>query len=368
LTTDTLSSPSDVPLLRRSLDLWRDLDAEYRAAPTSLPVLYLAGGLMIGRRDSTVITGTLASIEAHKLPHQVLSAHEISARWPVFQPAADEIGVFEETAGYLIPENCIAAHLERAEANGADLRFEEKMISWDLVNGGDGDGDGETSLYRITTSKGSYLTKKLVLSVGAWAPEIYGGMLQGSSSSSASQPVSSALSPLKLHVERRVMYWFEPQQSSTTALKGDGFGDIPIYIWDLGSSCGAFYGFPREKTNSAEYGKDCCAMDEAVGVKVAIHVLGNDNDSGGSDSGNAITEGQGHGRGRGQVECTPDNVDRSVSDVEIDQVLYSIVHVEMNHRTHLLTCVNHRTILIYTLPMLYADEGSTQRSDPSARR
>jgi hypothetical protein len=37
-----------------------------------------------------------------------------------------------------------------------------------------------------------FRTKKLVLSVGAWAPEIYGGDILDN-----------------LHVERRVLYWFK---------------------------------------------------------------------------------------------------------------------------------------------------------------
>lgn len=35
--------------------------------------------------------------------------------------------------------------------------------------------------------------KKIVLSVGAWAPQLYGSHI-----------------PLPLHVERRVLFWFEP--------------------------------------------------------------------------------------------------------------------------------------------------------------
>jgi FAD dependent oxidoreductase len=305
---------------------------------------------MIGRRDSTVITGTLASIQAHNLPHQVLSAEDVSARWPVFQPAVDEIGVYEETAGYLVPENCIAAHLDRAEANGADLRFEEKMVSWSAVDG----REGEARLYRITTSKGSYLTKKLILSVGAWAPEIYGGLLLGqgeerrvkgdpslspsSSSLSTGASLSTAsTSPLELHVERRVMYWLEPQQQNSTAAlhgDGDGFGDIPIYIWDLGKSSGAFYGFPREKTDKNN-------RSDTIGVKVAIHVNGDGNDR---VSGSVSAEGAA-GPGPGQVVCTPETIDRSVSDAEITQVSYNIRWNSMwTHREHCIRSHVHHYV------------------------
>jgi glycine/D-amino acid oxidase-like deaminating enzyme len=46
----------------------------------------------------------------------------------------------------------------------------------------------------VTTANGDkYLTKKLILSVGAWAPELYGHLIK-----------------VPLHCERRVLFWFEP--------------------------------------------------------------------------------------------------------------------------------------------------------------
>ena len=42
----------------------------------------------------------------------------------------------------------------------------------------------------------TYLTKKLVIAAGPWAPELYGD--ENSTS-------------LSLHAERRVQYWFEPK-------------------------------------------------------------------------------------------------------------------------------------------------------------
>ena len=62
---------------------------------------------MIGKPDSIVITGTMASNRAHNLPHEVLSAADIRRRYPVFNVKDDDIGIFEVDAGYLVPENCI---------------------------------------------------------------------------------------------------------------------------------------------------------------------------------------------------------------------------------------------------------------------
>ena len=41
------------------------------------------------------------------------------------------VGVLEPRAGILFPERCVAAHLELAREAGADLHFDEPVLSWD---------------------------------------------------------------------------------------------------------------------------------------------------------------------------------------------------------------------------------------------
>lgn len=50
------SSYSDVPLLQRSLELWKTLD-KYSHDKTGLYLLKMTGGIMIGSPDSIVIRG-----------------------------------------------------------------------------------------------------------------------------------------------------------------------------------------------------------------------------------------------------------------------------------------------------------------------
>ena len=55
--------------------------------------------------------------------------------------------------------------------------------------------DPSTGIITVNTPLGSYQSRKLVLTVGAWAPAIYGDKIPPQ---------------LDLHVERRVLYWFDP--------------------------------------------------------------------------------------------------------------------------------------------------------------
>ena len=252
--------PRYVPLLRRSFELWRELSAQRRqkaGREDEEPLLTMTGGLMIGMPDSIVVRGTLRSVKAHGLEHEVLSGAEIRRRFPAFQPTDAEIGILEEDAGYLVPELCVEAHYEVAEDNGAVLKFDEPMESWALLPNGSG--------VSVKTAKGAtYTARKIVLSVGAWAPAIYGD--------------SVAKHGIPLHASRRALFWLAPP--APTAV----FDKIPVYIWDMGDN-GNFYGFPRQPGAPG-------------GVKVAMHFVGSST----------------------QTECTPETVDRAVHSSEVEAI------------------------------------------------
>jgi sarcosine oxidase len=75
---------TDVPLVQRSFELFRQLESQHQSSslPACAPLLTMTGGLMIGRPDSPVVVGTRASAETHRLPHQILSAAEVRDRCP----------------------------------------------------------------------------------------------------------------------------------------------------------------------------------------------------------------------------------------------------------------------------------------------
>ena len=88
---------TDVPLLRRSLALWHELDKRELLVTdpgsTSEGLIKMTGGLMIGLPSSEVIMGTIESIKSHNLTHEILTAAEIRTRFPAFEVSDDEIGM-----------------------------------------------------------------------------------------------------------------------------------------------------------------------------------------------------------------------------------------------------------------------------------
>ena len=132
-------NPGYVPLVRRAYELWADLEHS-----SGRELLQTTGGLVIGPEDGTLVGGALASARLHGVPHELLAAKEISARYPPFHPDPTLAGLLELRAGVLMPEDCIGAMLEQAGRAGAELRFDEPVLAWEP------EGDG----VRVTTGAG----------------------------------------------------------------------------------------------------------------------------------------------------------------------------------------------------------------------
>jgi sarcosine oxidase len=105
--------PDYVPLLRRAWDLWRALEDE-----SGESLLTQTGGLYMGPPEGKLVAGALLSARTHRLAHQSLDAHELRARYPLFEIEDDWIAIHDEQAGWLAPERCIETHLRLAERHG----------------------------------------------------------------------------------------------------------------------------------------------------------------------------------------------------------------------------------------------------------
>ncbi len=197
--------PGYVPLLLRAYELWDKL-----AVDAQREVYRLTGGLFIGPPDCQTVAGSLRASREWGLPHEVLDAAEITARFPNFTPHPDDLALYEAKAGFARPELTVRAHLDLAEKAGAALRFDEPVLEWSQTPAG----------VRVTTTRGSYTAGQLVICPGAWAPQLLGQF------------------GIPITVERQVMYWLDPIGCSAAAFEGQ-----PIFI-DENASGAQIYGFP----------------------------------------------------------------------------------------------------------------------------
>jgi sarcosine oxidase len=213
--------PLFVPLVRRSYELWAELERE-----SGRELYRQTSGLMIGPRDGVLVEGARASARQHELEHELLDAAEMRRRFPAFELRDDDVAVLEPRAGILRPEAAIEATLELAAAAGAELRLDEPVLGWTR------DGDGVA----VQLAHETLQADRLVIAAGPWVAQLVPELAR-----------SVALT-------RQPVLWFAPTPGRESLVRPES---LPIFLleWQPGWM---LYGFP----------------DEGEGVKVAQHQHG----------------------------------------------------------------------------------------------
>lgn len=210
--------PAYVPLVREAYTEWARLAVE-----SGRPLLHQTGGLCYGPPDGVLVQGALTSARAHDVAHELLDAREMTRRFPAHRLPAHYMGVLERRAGWLDPEQCLAAALEVAARHGATVRTHETVLAWEPSAQG----------VRVTTDVATYEAERVVLSAGMWMGTLV--------------PSLSA----RLTVQRNVLYWFASAPPVFDATR------FPVFLGELAPDL-LWYGFP----------------DVGAGVKVAMHQHG----------------------------------------------------------------------------------------------
>jgi sarcosine oxidase len=236
-----------VPLVRRSHEIWRDL--EHR---TGVEILSQRGGLVMAPPERTFamhgsesfLEQTVDSAVTYAVEHELLGTAELADRFPQFSLAGDEQGLLEPGAGFVRPERAVETQLGLARESGATIAFGERMLGYD---------DHGTHM-TVRTSHDTVEASTLVIAAGPWVPEL----------------VPELAPAVKIH--RQVQFWFDLRdRSSYPALR-----DSPVYIWwPGGDPSEMFYGFPMidgpsggAKVAREQYAVETTAdeVDRAVGA------------------------------------------------------------------------------------------------------
>ncbi|MCX2728052.1 N-methyl-L-tryptophan oxidase [Thermomicrobium sp. 4228-Ro] len=150
-------SPEYVPLIRRAWTLWRELEAL-----SGRPLLRLTGGLYIGRPETELVRGTLASARQHGLAHELLDAGEAMRRFPGLRLAPDQVAVYEEQAGLIDPEAAVAALQDLARGAGAELRHSTPVETWSF----------DRDEVQVETPSGTFRAGRAIIAAGAWMGQL----------------------------------------------------------------------------------------------------------------------------------------------------------------------------------------------------
>ncbi len=208
--------PSYVPLLRRSYELWHELEAL-----AGRELLITTGSLEGGPEDGPMFRGALEAAELHDLPHEVLDVAELAARFPVYRRMEPSTRiVWQPDGGFLLAEETMRAHHDGASAAGAELRWNEPVSAWEPT------AEGGVS---VTTGRGTYEADRLVICAGPWARRLV--------------PELQALAA----PERQVLAWFTPKDAEPFTPER-----FPVFILDVEE--GSYYGFPTHEGHGLKLG------------------------------------------------------------------------------------------------------------------
>ena len=212
--------PDYVPLLKRSHELWRELEEQAgERLLIDTPALYM------GPAESALVRGSIESARRHSIDVESLGFDDIRRRFAQFALPEGTIGILEnaQTTGMILAERSLAVLARLALERGGELRTGERVISWSATDSG----------VRVETEQAEYEASRLIVCGGPWSARLLEGL------------------GLPLRVTRQVSACFEPRRPEPFAHPG-------FPIWALESANGIFhYGFPLH--------------NEDVGMKVACH-------------------------------------------------------------------------------------------------
>ena len=213
--------PDYVPLLMRSYQLWAELEHKLGEK-----IFYKTGLIYFGNQEHPVMRGVRNSAEQYKIQVESIDAVQ---EFEQFNLPNDFKGLFESDAGFVIPEKCISGYKSMAKDAGANLKFNERVLSFKK----------EADSFKVRTVISEYHTHKLVISSGPWVNDLVPGLSK------------------TITITRQVLAWVKPKK-----LNDYSIGNFPCWII-ADEQPGIMYGFPA-------------IHDE---VKFAWHYPGNETDA-----------------------------------------------------------------------------------------
>ena len=196
--------PSYVPLARRAMEKWRELEQLCRHN-----ILTVTGVLEAGYPGCPIVEGSLEASRLHGLDHEVLDAAEINRRFPAFKVPPHWTGLYQPEGGFLRPELAIQQFVGLAERHGAEVRTGTRVLAIEPLGSG----------VRVRTEAGEIEAGSVIVAAGAWIGDF-----------------APELKP-HLKLTRQVLGWFEPLQPAYYSPDR-----CPVFI--LESEDDACYGFP----------------------------------------------------------------------------------------------------------------------------
>ncbi|WP_223623464.1 N-methyl-L-tryptophan oxidase [Microbacterium sp. EST19A] len=146
-----------VPMLQESRQLWRELERQ------SGRELYLeVGALSIAQPDRVEMRTTLDTVREFDLPHTFFDTEELRRAHPQHNVHDGDVGVLDHHGGGIRPEVSLMAALDLAEATGARLRFNTRVLAIEEDPGG----------VVVRTPTEAIRADTVILAAGSWSTRL----------------------------------------------------------------------------------------------------------------------------------------------------------------------------------------------------
>jgi sarcosine oxidase len=147
-------SPEYVPLLQKSLELWRELEAQ-----TGSSLLDLNGVATVGGEKHHHVRSVIRCIEQFGLEAEILDRADANRRYPTINVLEGELVVLDKAGGLVKPERAVTIAASDAEEHGATIMRRAKVIAIEPDDSG----------VWVRTQLKDIRVNKLILTAGAWA-------------------------------------------------------------------------------------------------------------------------------------------------------------------------------------------------------
>lgn len=209
------TAPGDREILADSTEAWRDLQSRSQRS-----IVNECGGLIIDRADSPAFMLASEVASTQSTAH-LLDQKSLNAEFPQFRVDASDRAVLDDLGGLADPQEAVAAALELAEAYGAELRRETRVVAMNVRD----------ERVEIEVGGGDFEAfDRVVLATGAFAREL--------------------VPQLPIRARRLLLGWFPPRAGSEHLVT-----DMPSFVW-MPAGGSFLYGGPAEGGSTIKVGMD----------------------------------------------------------------------------------------------------------------
>ncbi|MEJ7763753.1 MAG: N-methyl-L-tryptophan oxidase [Thermomicrobiales bacterium] len=212
--------PNYTVLAGPAYDSWGQVEAE-----SGVQIVHKTGGLdleLLGTTGPKDLSHCAATMAAHGIPYEELTADEVMRRWPQFHLPDDARGLYQADSGLVDARKANAVHIALGRLHGATVMDRTPIRA--LRSAGDS--------VEVVTDGGTFAADHVVVAAGAWSNVLLGSL--------------GIEWPLTV-TQEQVTYFATPH------LREFAPDRFPVWIWRAPQG---FYGFPVYGEVATKAGQD----------------------------------------------------------------------------------------------------------------